>query len=285
VRVKLRPGTVEDAPICGTICYRAFAGIAAHHNFPSDFPEPEVAVNLLASLLSRADIYSVVAERDGKIIGSNFLWTTVPIAGIGPFTIEPSAQGSGIGRLLLEDVLNRARGQNFSGYRLVQAAYNTRSLSLYTKFGFCAREPLSVLQGPAVGQEIPGYAVRRAAQSDLTACNSICRSVHGHTRSQELLYAIRQATATVVMHSGRITGYATLIGFHGHAVGEKNDALKALIAAASAFQGPGFIVPTRNSELLRWCLEKGLRVVQPLTLMSLGLYNEPAGSFLPSILY
>ena len=37
--------------------------------------------------------------------------------------------------------------------------------------------------------------------------------------------------------------------------------------------------------MVRWCLEHGLRVTQPLTLMSRGLYNEPAGAFLPSILY
>jgi hypothetical protein len=45
------------------------------------------------------------------------------------------------------------------------------------------------------------------------------------------------------------------------------------------------IVPTRNAELFRWCLEKGLRVVQPLTLMTVGLYNEPQGAYMPSILY
>jgi len=44
-------------------------------------------------------------------------------------------------------------------------------------------------------------------------------------------------------------------------------------------------VPMRNAPLFAWCLAHGLRVVQPLTLMSLGLYNEPAGAFLPSILY
>jgi hypothetical protein len=36
---------------------------------------------------------------------------------------------------------------------------------------------------------------------------------------------------------------------------------------------------------MRWCLENGLRIVQPLTLMSKGLYQEPRGAFLPSILY
>ncbi len=47
-----------------------------------------------------------------------------------------------------------------------------------------------------------------------------------------------------------------------------------------AFIGPGFLLPTRDSELFRWSLDKGLRVVQPITLMSLGLYDEPAGAFL-----
>ena len=82
-----------------------------------------------------------------------------------------------------------------------------------------------------------------------------------------------------------IAGYATVVGFSGHAVGESNAALKALIGAASEFVGPGFLLPTRNGELFRWCLAHGLRVVQPVTLMSLGLYNEPRGVFLPSITY
>jgi hypothetical protein len=61
--------------------------------------------------------------------------------------------------------------------------------------------------------------------------------------------------------------------------------LKALIGAAKSFVGPGFLLPTRNAELFRWCLANGLRVTQPMTLMSLGLYSEPAGTFLPSITY
>jgi hypothetical protein len=79
--------------------------------------------------------------------------------------------------------------------------------------------------------------------------------------------------------------YSTLVGFFGHTVGETNDDLKALLAGAKEFQGPGFLLPIRNHELFRWCLEERLRVMQPMTLMSIGLYNEPAGSFLPSILY
>ena len=68
-------------------------------------------------------------------------------------------------------------------------------------------------------------------------------------------------------------------------VGERNADVQALIANADAFLGPGILVPTRNASLFRWCLDNGLRVVQPMTLMTIGLYNEPAGAYLPSILY
>ena len=83
---------------------------------------------------------------------------------------------------------------------------------------------------------------------------------------------------------GRITGYTTDLAFFGHSVGETNNEIKALITAAPGFGGPGFLLPTRNGELLRWCLANGLRIVQPNTLMTLGLYNEPRGAYLPSIL-
>ncbi|MDQ3755841.1 MAG: GNAT family N-acetyltransferase [Acidobacteriota bacterium] len=285
MKVILRAGRPDDAETCGPICYEAFKTLAERHNFPPDFPAPEVAVGLLSQLFSRSDIYSVVAEVDGRVVGSNFLWENAVIAGVGPITIDPAVQNVAVGRRLMEDVMRRAEGSRFAGIRLVQAAYHNRSLSLYTKLGFDTREPLSALQGPAIKLEIPGHAVRSANEGDLDACNKLCLRVHGHDRGPELLDAIKQGTATVVEYHGRITGYATMVGFFGHAVGESNEDLKALIGAATEFPGPGFLLPTRNSDLLRWCLEKGLRVVQPMTLMSRGLYNEPDGAFLPSVIY
>ena len=285
MNVMLRPGRLDDAETCGQICYEAFKAIAEQHNFPPDFPTPEVAAGLLSLLFSRSDIYSVVAEVDGQVVGSNFLWKNAMIAGVGPITIDPAVQNRAVGRRLMEDVMSAAHEGRFGSIRLVQAAYHNRSLSLYTKLGFDTREALSVLQGPALELEIPGHAVRPAKEDDLDACNQLCLRVHGHDRAPELLDAVMQGTATVVEHHGRITGYATMIGFLGHAVGESNEDLKAIIGAATAFPGPGFFLPTRNSDLLRWCLSNGLRVIQPMTLMSKGLYNEPSGAFLPSVIY
>ena len=285
MRMTYRQGRREDAEACGAVFHEAFKHIAEQHNFPVDFPEPETAVSILTMLLSRDDLYSVIAEGDGVVVGSNFLWESDSIAGIGPITVMPSAQNGSIGRQLMERVLERARSKRFAGVRLVQSAYHNRSLSLYTKLGFDAREPLSVMQGPPLHIKVAGYDVRPAHVNDLEACNRLCSEIHGVDRGGELLGAMKQGSALVVEHGGGITGYATLIGFFGHAVGRTNEELKALIGAVPAFQGPGFLLPTRNSELFRWCLGHGLRVVYPTTLMSLGLYQEPSGSFLSSILY
>jgi GNAT superfamily N-acetyltransferase len=283
--ITLRPGRPDDAQRGGLICYEAFKAIAEQHRFPLDFPSPEVAIGLLSSLLKRPDIYSVAAEIDGYLAGTNFLWENATIAGVGPITVDPLIQNSQTGKQLMNDVLARAREQRFSGVRLVQAAYHNRSLSLYAKLGFVVREPLATLQGPALGIEIGGFSVRVAVDSDLEACNRVCRKVHGHERSSELSTAIEQKSASVVEHDGRISGYATMIGFYGHAVSETNEDMKALIGAATGIVGPGLLLPIRNAELFRWCLNHGLRVVQPMTLMSLDLYNEPSGAFLPSVIY
>jgi predicted N-acetyltransferase YhbS len=285
MNVTLRPGTAADAERCGEICYNAFKAVAEQHNFPPDFPSQEGARGLLARLLANPGFYSVVAEVDGTIVGSNFVDERSTIAGLGPITVDPAVQNRAVGRQLMQNALDRVKQRAFPGVRLLQAAYHNRSLSLYARLGFVAREPLSTMQGPALGVHIPGYSMRSATELDLVTCNEICAKVHGHDRAGELRYAIKDTTATVVEHAGRIVGYSSSIAFFGHAVAETNEGLKALIGAAPAFGGPGFLVPTRNAELFLWCLEHGLRVVQPMTLMSIGLYNEPAGAFLPSILY
>ena len=236
-------------------------------------------------MIAHPKFYSVIAEVDGRIVGSNFLDERNAIAGVGPITVDPTVQNRAIGRRLMDAVHERAAEKNFAGVRLIQAGFHARSLSLYAKLGYDVREHLACMQGDALGVSIEGHLVRPAVETDFEACNRVCRQVHGHDRGGELRDATAKGSATVVEHAGRITGYATVIGFFGHAVGETNKDVKALIGAAKEFAGPGFLLPTRNGDLFRWCLSNGLRITEPMTLMSKGLYNEPAGAFLPSILY
>jgi GNAT superfamily N-acetyltransferase len=283
--LSVRRSKGSDAAAVGEICYRAFKAIADQHNFPPDLPSADAAIGLLTSLVNHPGVFDVTAEIDGKIVGSNFLDERNPIGGVGPITVDPALQNDGAGRALMHAVMERSAERGFVGIRLVQAAYHPRSLALYLKLGFDARELLACLQGPPIGKALPGFAVRAATADDLPACNRLCFLVHGHERGGELTDAIAQGTARVVERTGRITGYATPIAFFGHAVAETNDDLKALIAAAESLPGPGVLVPTRNGQLIRWCLDEGLRIRQTMTLMSMGLYNEPGGAWLPSVLY
>jgi len=280
----LRPGRPDDAGSLADICYTAFATLNARHHFPPDFPNRDVAAGLMAFLFGNPNVYSVVAEQGGRVVGSNFLWTGDPIAGVGPITVAPEAQG-GVGRRLMEDVLARAAERGQPNVRLVQAAFNTTSMSLYTKLGFDVREPLACMNGTPPAVVFPGYAVRPATADDAAACADLCRRVHGHDRTGELMGGVAQGAAKVVVHGGKVVGYTTDLGFFGHSVALDNVALMALIGGAGRISGPGFLLPSRNGEAFRWCLTHGLRVVQPLTLMSRGLYNEPRGAFLPSILF
>jgi len=236
-------------------------------------------------LTANPGFYGVAAEEDGRLAGSNFIDLRSPIAGIGPISVDPNAQNKGTGRRLMQAVMDEAVTRNVAGIRFVQAAYHNRSLSLYTKLGFATREPLSLLQGNTPGERFAGYEVADATPKDAEACNRLCHSVHGFERAGEVQEAIEAGRARLVKHQGRITGYATDIGFFAHAVAETNRDLIALIAPAPEYSGPGFLLPTRNHEVFSWCLDRGLRLVMQMTLMTIGVYNEPRGAYLPTILY
>jgi L-amino acid N-acyltransferase YncA len=281
----VRPARIEDAATCGQICYAAFSKINATHGFPTDFPDPAHTTGLLSMMFSSPGMYCVVAEIDGKVVGSNCMDERSVIHGIGPITIDPGAQNRGAGRALMQAVLDRAAARGAAGVRLVQASFHNRSLSLYASLGFDVREPLSCMQGRSLARGVAGCVVRPATPDDAPACNALARRIHGFDRGKDLTQAIEAGTARVVERANRITGYTTHLAFFGHATAEMNLDLQALIASAESIAGPGLLVPSRNTSLLRWCLENGLRVVQPMTLMSTGLYNEPAGAWLPSVMF
>lgn len=281
----VRHATSDDAAVCGRIFYDAFESIAASHNLPVEPSSAEFTQMKAAEMLRLDGFAAVVADRDGEIVGSAFVDERGPVVGVGPVTVDPAAQDEGVGRALMEAILERERDRGAGAVRLVQTAYHYRSLALYSKLGFVVREPLSVLQGPAPTDDAPGRGVRIAREHDLDACGELCVRVHGHDRNGELRDAIAAETARVVERRGQVSGYATGFGYGWHAVAETNEDMVALLASAEAFMGLGILVPSRNLGLLGWCLGHGMRIVQQSTLMTIGLYNEPSGAWLPSVSY
>src|SRR5262252_9020900 len=194
MELRLRPGAPADGEVCGRICYNAFKTISEAHGFVPDFPAPEVAIHVLRQMLANPKFYSVVAEVDGRIVGSNFLDERNTIAGVGPITVDPTVQNRAIGRRLMNAVHERAAERNFPGVRLIQAGYHTRSLSLYAKLGYDVREHLSCMQGNALGISVEGRVIRPATEADLDTGRRLCEQVHGHDRRGELGEAIAKGS-------------------------------------------------------------------------------------------
>jgi len=281
----IREAVVGDWQEAGRICYEAFATVARQHGFPPDFPTVEAAALPIKWLIEHPEIYGVVAERDGRIIGSNFMDERSTISAIGPISIDPAEQDHGVGRALMQAVLDRAARRKAPGVRLLQLAYHNRSLSLYSKLAMDVRGSYAAMYGPPIRTKMPGYDVRPATEADAAACNALCLRVHGHTRPGEVREAIADGTARVVERLGRITGYTTKINYFAHSVAETTDDLKALICEAEDFGTPGYLVPLGNNELFRWSLAHGLKVFFVLNMMTIGMYQQPEGAYMPSIGY
>jgi predicted N-acetyltransferase YhbS len=282
----LREAEPADADACARIVFEAFGALHDHHRFQRDFPALEAAAGLLSVFIPHPMIWGVVAEIDGQIVGSNFLDERSPIRGVGPNTVAPEGQNSGVGRRLMQAVLER--GKKGPGIRLLQDAFHMRSLALYESLGFDVKEPVAVVTGKPRSEPPSDVEVRPLQEDDLGACEALCASVHGYERTNELRDAIQAFAPFVAVRGGRIVAYATAVGFWpmNHGVAEGDDDMNALLlGAGAAVEEPlAFLVPLR-SELFRWCLEEGLRLVKPMNLMALGDYREPNGAWFPSVLY
>jgi len=282
----LRPVEQGDASELARICFEAFGGIHDHHRFQRDFPTLEAAAGLMSMWIPHPKVWGVVAEIDGRIVGSNFLDERDPVPGIGPITVDPEGQNTGVGRKLMGAVIER--GKDAPSIRLVQDGFHMRSLSLYESLGFDVEEPVAVTSGKPSSGAVPGVEVRPLEAGDLDECEALCLKVHGFERTNELRDAIQAFSPFVARRDGRVVAYASTVTFWpmNHGVAESEDDMKGLLlGAAAAIEEPiALLVPLRSG-LFRWCLEEGLRLVKPMNLMAFGDYREPQGAWFPSVLY
>jgi predicted N-acetyltransferase YhbS len=281
--IELRPATAADVPELGRICYEAFKDISESHGFPSDFASVEFAQQVVGLLVQQEDVYGVGAFDGGAPRGSNFINMWGNVAGIGPVSVDVASQGQGIGRLTMEDVVVHARGAGYDMIRLCQDSFNMQSLALYSSVGFDVKEPLSYLALNASAPRPDG--LRPATAEDLPAMDDLCRSIYGIDRKPECALLLQLGFPAFVLDRGRVTGY--LLGTAmGHGVAETDDDMVALLngMGASAPDSHAF-VPLRNGELYRKALAAGHRNQKVMNLMALGPYDDPKGTFCPSVMF
>ena len=288
MNVQLRPIAQEDVANCGRICYQAFKEISEQHGFRPDFSSPDVSTQMLQSLADDPAVFGIVAESNGKVIGSNFLWQHDAIAGIGPITIDSQAQSQGVGRLLMQAVLEH--GSDCRGIRLVQDAFNLASFSLYSSLDFDVKEPLVLIEGLVKAPAPPDYELRKMRAGDFDECGGLCNRSIGTDRTHGLKRLPPFLSSFVAGRGSRIVAYAAAphSWAYNHSVAETQEDLQALLIGVGQFSGElplSLLLPTRQSRLLRWCLSLGMRVIKPMTLMARGEYQEPQTCYTPSVIY
>src|SRR5690242_34309 len=174
----------QHIPELARICFEAFKAIHEQHAFPPDIPSVELATHIMEMLVMRSDFYGVAARVDGKLVGSNFISLTDAVGGVGPITVAPSFDGHGIGRALMNNVVNHARQKGVEQIRLLQDSFNTKSLSLYASVGFDTRAPIGLMNAKAAAETDP--MVRPATEPDLPALDDLCQQIYKVSRRGEV---------------------------------------------------------------------------------------------------
>jgi GNAT superfamily N-acetyltransferase len=283
--VSLAPPASADSAELGRICYDAFKDISERHGFQSDFRNPEIPPMFISALIANEQVYGVAASLDGRLAGSNFVAVMDEVGGLGPITVDPPAQGNGIGRKMMEDALRHAGDTGVEQVRLCQDAFNVTSMSLYSSVGFDTVEPLGLLDlQPA---EAPDDSVRVLTADDMPAVGALCRDIYKVSRANEILGAPRFAVQPLVRErSGRLRGYV-VPGLIGHGVAETEDDMLVLLAQAARLSPvpASQLVPLTEGSLFRKALAHGHRLRKMMNLMVYGPYEAPDGVWVPSVLY
>jgi predicted N-acetyltransferase YhbS len=285
-RIEFVPAARQHVAELGRIAYEAFKDIQNRHGFEEDLPDVRTARGVVGMLVDRPDVFGVAALADGEPVGSNFLHTADAVAAVGPITVDCSMQGKGVGRGLMQTVLDFARSRKIERVRLMQDGFNMQSLSLYASLGFEVKEAAALLEPPPAAQDDP--RVRAAVESDLPALERLSERIYRVSRRNDTAAAIGSDSAPLVIAAGGgISGYL-VPGVFGHGVAESDEDALALVGQAARRLSPTaarFFCPLSRASLYRKALASGCRARKVMNLMALGPYEPPQGVWMPSIGY
>ena len=229
---------------------------------------------VIGGWVQHPNVWGVLAERDGTILGSNYLDQRGPIAGVGPISVDPEAQNSGVGRRLMEAVIERGKDAP-GGVRLLQDGFHMRSLCLYQSLGFNVTEPVVIMSGKPRSGPVDGVEVRRLEAGDIDACETSAQCTAGsEPASCAMRSGLRAVRGGAGRTGGRLPDQATLWPM-AHGVAESEEDMERSCSASRRSPGASFVPRADPLGALPLGLREGLRAVKPMNIMARGPYQEP----------
>lgn len=227
----------------------------------------------------------VVAEHEGELLGTAIFWRWGhDYASLGLVIVADQAQGKGIGKQLMQTMLQKLEGFN------VRLHATAMGKPLYEKLGFVATGFIEQHQCRELGEVIPlapeqGQLLRPASQKDVGLMTELDQQAHGQYRPALIASLVEGAERTLLLEEqGVVVGFACLRRFgHGYAVGpvicRDLDRAKVLVTALLAgLQGEFVRIDTDNEcGLGDWLNTLGLPQVDAPVTMYKGTPWQPAG--------
>lgn len=205
----------------------------------------------------------VVAEEDGRLVGSNLAVRWGSVGFFGPLSVDPDLWNRGLGQRLLPPILDTFDEWGLRLAGLFTFPDSTKHVGLYQRFGFLPKHLTVVMARPPAPTDGPLETIGTTpCEADLAACRDVAETVY---RGLDLTSTIRHLATqglgdTVLLRSsGGVDGFAVCY------CGPGGDADTGECFVKFGAVRPGSDAPARLGRLLdavdRLAVGHGLRTV------------------------
>jgi predicted N-acetyltransferase YhbS len=211
--VTVRPLTERDLPAAARIirvAFGTFLGVPDPENF---WPGLDYArTRWLADPTA-----AFGAENDGELVGSNFATRWGSVGFFGPLTVSPKLWDRGIGKRLMEPVVQRFDAWGVRHAGLFTFAHSQKHVSLYQKFDFWPRFLTAVMsktvQPVAEPSDVSRYSELSPDEQEkcLRGCGEVTDALYGGLeveREIRAVYAQELGDTVLLPDDSGLAGFA-----------------------------------------------------------------------------
>jgi len=196
--MKLRALTPEDRFEVAELIYASINVWYRQHGLPAIFVGGPGVTEVFYDVYSALEPgCAVVAEnpKTGRLMGSCFYHPRPHHVSLGIMNVHPNYFGQGVGRALLQYIIDFTDRHGYKSLRLTQSALNLDSFSLYNRAGFVPRyayqDMFLAVPPQGLSQSVAGAdRVRPATPNDVAGMAALEMEVSGISREQDYRYCI-----------------------------------------------------------------------------------------------
>ncbi len=206
VKAGVRNMTRADLDRVGEILCTAFNAGAERHGYAPRIKSIQEGTAWAWTILRHAPHEILVADVADRIAGIGCLHPRGDRGGIGPVAVDPAYQGKGIGRQLMEALIEKTNA--LQSVRLFQESFNPASFSLYYSFDFLPVADLLDMTSSPKGRTGAMLCnnVRELERSELDEACSYDQLRSTYDRSADLGYYAKWGKVFVLRRDSQIRG-------------------------------------------------------------------------------